>query len=97
MDKAKLLFDTHDFLMALSYTQPRTLGLFAALPIFNPQLVPGMLRLGAGAAVGVLVAPALMPAVHGEYSAAYLLLVLCKEAFIGFALGYALAIPLWAF
>jgi type III secretion protein T len=97
MDKARLFLDAQTFLMALGYTQPRTLGLFAALPIFNPQLVPGMLRLGAGAAMGLLVAPALMPAVHAEHSALQLLFVLGKEAFVGFALGYVLAIPFWAF
>jgi type III secretion protein T len=97
MDRVKLFFDTHDFLMALSYAQPRTLALFAALPMFNAQLVPGMLRLGIAAALSALVAPVLVPAVHGHPSALVLMLVLSKEAFVGFALGYALAIPFWAF
>lgn len=97
MDRVKLFFDTQDFLMALSYAQPRTLALFAALPIFNAQLIPGMLRLGIAAALSALVAPLLVPAVHAHVSETMLLLVLCKEAFVGFALGYALAIPFWAF
>jgi len=97
MDQVALFNNTHDFLMALAYTQPRTLGMFAALPIFNPQLVPGMLRLGAGAAVGALVAPTLMPMAHADPGTATLLMLMCKEAFIGFALGYALALPFWAF
>jgi type III secretion protein T len=97
VDKAGLFFETHDFLVALSFVQPRTLGLFMVLPIFNPQLVPGMLRLGIGAAVGAIVAPVLMPAVHDHPSEMVLLFLLCKEAFVGFALGYALAIPFWAF
>jgi type III secretion protein T len=97
MDKADLFFDAQDFLVALSYTQPRTLALFSALPIFNAQLVPGMIRMGIAAGVGVLVAPMIMPAVHEHLSAVQLLMMICKEAFVGFALGYALAIPFWAF
>ena len=56
MNQAELFLDTHHFLMALSCTQARTLAMFAALPIFNPQLVPGMLRLGVGAGMGLVVA-----------------------------------------
>ncbi len=87
----------HEFLMAISSTQPRILALFAVLPIFNPQLVPGMIRLGAAAAVGGLMAPALAPVVPEHIAATQMLLMICKEAFIGFALGYAIAIPFWAF
>jgi type III secretion protein T len=97
MDKGRLYFQTQDFLMALSYTQPRILALLSMLPIFNAQLVPAMLRMGAAAIVGALAAPVLMPFVHAEHGAGVLLLVMCKEAFIGFALGFALAIPFWAF
>lgn len=97
MDKGRLFFDAHDFLMALSYTQPRTIAMFSVLPIFNAQLIPPMVRLGAGASVCMLVAPILMPAVHAPPAADMLLFLICKEAFVGFALGYSLAIPFWAF
>jgi type III secretion protein T len=97
VDHARLFVDTRDFLTALAWAQPRTLALFMALPLFNPQLVPGMLRLGIAGAAGMLVAPALVPHLHAPPGAAQSLPLVCKEAFIGFVLGYALAIPFWAF
>ena len=97
MDTGKLFIDTQAFLFALSYVEPRTLGMFAALPIFNSQLVPPMIRFAAAAAVGALAAPPLMPAIQLHAHDVSLLFLVCKEAFVGFALGYALAIPFWAF
>ena len=86
-----------DFMLALAYAQPRTIAMLAALPIFHPQMVPGMLRLGVAAGVTVLVAPTLVPYVQAGQSGAHLLVMLCKEAFVGFVLGFLLAIPFWAF
>ncbi len=94
-----LYFEAKAFLGALMYTQPRTLAMLAVLPIFNSQIVPGMLRLAVGAGVGAVVAPMLMPAIGyaQDVSAAQLLLMLVKEAMVGFMLGYLIAIPFWAF
>jgi len=97
MEMAALFYNAHDFLLALSFAQPRTIAMLAVLPIFQQQMVPGMLRLGVAAGVSLIVAPALIPHVHGDHSAMYLMVVLCKEAFIGFVLGFALALPFWAF
>jgi type III secretion protein T len=97
MDRVGAYLGLHDFLYALAYTQPRVLGMFAAIPIFNQALIPGMLRLAAAAAVGALAAPALMDGVHAQLPPLALLALLTKEAFVGFAIGYALAIPFWAF
>ena len=44
MDPATTYAEAKAFILALVYTQPRTLAMFAALPIFNAQLVPGMMR-----------------------------------------------------
>ena len=63
MDKAGLFLDTKAFLLALAYSQPRILAMFLPIPLFNRQLLPGMLRLAIGAGLGVMVAPTLMPAV----------------------------------
>lgn len=98
MDTASHFVDIKAFFTALVYAQPRTLAMFAALPIFNAQLVPGMLRLGIGAVVGLLVAPTLVPAVMAsDLGLVPLLVLLCKEAFIGFVLGFMVAIPFWGF
>lgn len=97
MDQAALFASTHDFAVALNFAQPRTLAMMAVLPIFNSQIMPGMLRLAAGATIGAFVVPALLPGVHTEFTSAQLMLLIAKEAFIGFALGYLMAIPFWAF
>ena len=86
------------FLLALAYSQPRILAMFLPIPLFNRQLLPGMLRLAIGAGLGVMVAPTLMPAVAAaELSSVQVLMLVTKEAFVGFMLGFLVAIPFWAF
>jgi len=98
MNDAQLYTETKAFLIALAYTQPRTVAMFIAVPIFNSQLVPGLLRYAIAAGIGALAAPMLMPAVTvSELGAGTILLLLAKEAFIGFVLGLMIAIPFWAF
>jgi type III secretion protein T len=98
MNDAHLYNETKAFLLALAYTQPRIVALFIALPIFNAQLIPGMLRYGIAAGIGALAAPMLMPAVAtSDLGVATILMLLTKEAFIGFVLGFLVAIPFWAF
>ena len=98
MDDAELYAQTKAFLMALAYTQPRILAMFALLPIFNKQIVPGLLRFSISACIGALVAPMLIPAVSAsDLSGIQILLLIAKEAFIGLVLGYLIAIPFWGF
>ncbi|MEO5672275.1 MAG: type III secretion system export apparatus subunit SctT [Ramlibacter sp.] len=98
MADADLYAQTKAFLIALAWTQPRILAMFVAIPIFNKQLLPGMLRLSIGAAIGAVAAPALMPAVVSvDLTGAQMLVLITKEAFVGFVLGYMIAIPFWAF
>lgn len=92
-----LLAESHDFLLALACAQPRTLAMLATLPVFHSQMVPGMLRLSIVTCICLLVAPALVPDVQAHHGAAQIVLLMVKEAFIGFALGFALALPFWAF
>lgn len=87
-----------EFLLALAATQPRILALFIVLPIFNSSVLPGMLRLGIGGALGLLVAPTLMPQVAGlDAGAGELVMIVAKEAFVGLVLGCLVAVPFWAF
>src|SRR5690606_6277571 len=86
------------FLGTLAMTQPRILALCLMLPIFNRQLLPGMLRYAVSAAIGLILVPALPPA----YTAAQpdtltLVLLVAKEVFIGLVMGFLVAIPFWIF
>jgi type III secretion protein T len=98
MNDAVLYTQIKAFLLALTYTQPRILAMFIAIPIFNRQLFPGLLRYSVAAGVGALVAPLLMPAVIAtELDAAQILVLIAKEAFVGFVLGFLISIPFVAF
>jgi type III secretion protein T len=97
MNAAQTFFAAQDFLMALACSQPRILGMFAVVPLFNPQLIPRMMRLAVAAGTGLIVAPTLLSVAKTSFSPTMVLFIAGKEAFIGFALGYAVALPLWAF
>ena len=86
------------FLKTLALIQPRLLAMFIALPLFNAQLLPGMLRFAVAGALGLVLVPALAPLVAAtELDPGMLLLLMLKEAFIGFVIGYLAAIPFWIF
>lgn len=98
MDDTVTYTQTKAFLLALAYTQPRILAMFIAIPIFNRQIMPGMLRYAIAAAIGILAVPGLMPTVTlTDLNGLQILLLISKEAFIGFTLGFLIAIPFWAF
>ena len=98
MTDAALYSDIKAFIAALAFALPRVAGLFAALPVFNRQIVPGMLRYTVAAALGALAAPALVPQMAAvELNGLTVPLFIVKEAFVGFALGFLVAIPFWAF
>ena len=98
MDAAVTYTEAKAFIIALAYTQPRILAMFIAIPIFNRQILPGLLRNSIAAGLGVLAAPLLLPVVSvAEISGLQIVLLVAKEAFIGFVLGYLIAVPFWAF
>lgn len=86
------------FLGTLALTQPRILAMFVMLPIFNRQILPGMLRYAVAASMGLIVVPFLQPqyAVM-SVSTVELILIISKEVFIGVVLGFLVAIPFWIF
>lgn len=89
---------TKAFLIAVVCTQPRILAMFIAIPIFNRQIMPGMLRYSIAVGIGLLVAPKLAPTLNMvNLSALQVIMLVVKEAFVGFVIGYLLAIPFWAF
>lgn len=86
------------FVTALALTQARILAMFLTLPLFSQQLMPGLIRLSVAGALGLVAVPMLQSqAASVELSMPLLLLMLVKEAFIGFVLGYLAAIPFWIF
>ncbi|MCF8161236.1 MAG: type III secretion system export apparatus subunit SctT [Polaromonas sp.] len=98
MNDAELYSTAKTFLISLAYTQPRILAMFIAIPIFNRQIVPGLIRFSIAAALGALAAPMLVPTVQAtDLAATQIVMLVVKEAFVGFMLGYLIAIPFWAF
>lgn len=98
MDAPVTYEQAQSFIATLALTQPRILAMFLVLPIFNAQLMPGLVRFAIASALGVVAVPALQPQIAAmEWNAALLLGTIIKEAFIGFVIGYLAAIPFWIF
>lgn len=91
--------DARTYILALSLTQPRILAMFMVLPLFNTQLIPGIVRFAIAATLGLMA----MPVITGQMAAidttspAFWMLLIVKEAFVGFVLGFMVAIPFWIF
>ncbi len=86
------------FLTTLVMTQPRILALCIMLPMFNRQVLPGMLRYAIAAAIGLILVPKLAPEyAELDLQALDLILLVVKEVFIGLVLGLLAAIPFWIF
>jgi type III secretion protein T len=97
MDLAHIFFKQQEFVLALGLSQARILALLSMIPLFNKQLVPRLVRAAAGLSIGMLVVPVLLPAVHQHAGEPLVFLLIFKEIFVGFTLGYLLAVPFWAF
>ena len=86
------------FLGALALSQPRILAMCLMLPIFNQQLLPGMLRYGMAAALGLVLVPMLAPAyAAADLGTLELVGLIVKEVFIGLVMGFLVAMPFWIF
>ena len=85
-------------LVALGYTLPRLMAMFAMIPVLSRQALPGMLRVGMVSALGVMVVPTVFEQVQvGERMGVMPLFIVAKEALVGAGIGFVMAIPLWAF
>jgi type III secretion protein T len=87
----------YDLLLSLVLTQPRILLLCMMLPVFSKQILPGRLRGALAISLGLLVVPLVLPGTVAATPVGVfdVLLLVAKEAFIGFVLGFFLAIPFW--
>lgn len=90
--------EIHMFLGAWALTQPRLLAMCSMLPLFNRQLLPGLLRYAICAALGLVLVPMLMPRyAELDLGTIGLLLLMTKEVFVGLVLGFMVALPFWIF
>jgi type III secretion protein T len=98
MDMPVTYEEAKAFISALALTQPRILAMFIVVPLFNAQLLPGLLRFAVSSALGLVMVPVLMADMAAaQWSAVPLMLIILKEAFIGFVIGFLVAIPFWIF
>lgn len=85
------------FVWAVALVQARLLPLFVLLPFTNRSVMPAMLRNVIALALGVIVAPMLVPEMRtAEFGGAAVVVLLVKEAILGFMLGFLAALPFWA-
>ncbi len=86
------------FLGSLALSQPRILAMCGMLPLFNRQLLPGLVRYSVCAALGLVLVPMLAPSYAAlDLGTIALLLLMVKEVFVGLVLGFLVAIPFWIF
>lgn len=87
-----------DFVMALALTQPRVLAMFAVMPLLGQQALPALLRQSLASVVGLTAVPIVLPQIQqADITPALVILLIAKEAIIGFVIGYIAAIPFWIF
>ncbi len=68
----------------------------AIIPLFNRQIIPGLLRAGIGVGLSVVLVPSMLASFDGQIPQTLpLMLILMKEALIGLVLGYAVATLFW--
>lgn len=86
------------FLGSLALSQPRILAMCSMLPLFNSQLLPGLVRYSLCAALGLVLVPMLAPGYASlDLGTIDLVLLMAKEVFVGLVLGFLVAIPFWIF
>ncbi len=85
------------WMTATFYALPRMLAMFSVLPMLNRQALPGILRVGVASSFAIFIVPSLVKkSMEFSEHGTSVLLLLSKEALIGFILGFLVAIPLWA-
>lgn len=83
---------------ALALSQPRVLAMCAMLPLFNRQIMPGLLRYSVCAALSLIVVPMLATRyAQVDLGTIDILLLMIKEVFVGLVLGFMVALPFWIF
>jgi type III secretion protein T len=87
---------TFAHLEAFGYALPRFLAVFSILPLLSREALPLTLRLAVVGTFALFVSPSLMEGVAHQSGHLAVIGIVCKEVVIGVAIGFVLAIPLWA-
>ena len=87
-------FFTH--VKAFGFALPRFLAVFTILPLLSREALPMMLRLAVIGSFAIFTVPALLDGVSHPREEVETIGIICKEALVGIAIGFVLAIPLWA-
>lgn len=87
----------YPWLTAMFLSMPRFLAMFSVLPMFSRQALPGILRIGVAFSMAIMIVPSLSTeALSVVRGGSTIMILLLKEAGIGFLIGFIIALPLWA-
>jgi type III secretion protein T len=96
MQLHQVLSDIGRLMIALLCASVRIHAVFAMVPLFSRQAVPGLLRAGIGVGLSVVLVPPILASFASQIPTTIdLVLIVVKEAFIGMLLGYAVAALFW--
>ena len=84
-------------LMSMGWLLPRILAIFIVIPLFNHQILPGILRNTVAIALCLVMLPVMLKLLdsHPPITGSMLPFLLAKEALIGLIIGFFMAIPFW--
>src|SRR6185437_8442613 len=85
----------HNFIVMLMLTGIRIMVTFILLPATSDTVLPGTARNGVVYVLTMFVAAGQVPQAFDSLNSAALLVLACKEAFLGFAFGYCAAPVFW--
>ena len=84
-------------LMGICLALPRIVTAFAIVPIFGKHSMSQMIRSAVATAFAIPLIPLMLKqAIVAPNPAEWLLLLLLKEAALGFMIGFCIAVPFWA-
>jgi type III secretion protein T len=97
VDITDVLADIKIWLLALAYATTRIQMALAIIPLFNKQLVPGLIRTGIGVCVSLVLVPPIRATLGSSMpDTATIVFTLLKEGVIGLLFGFAVAVLFWA-
>ncbi|KVA55266.1 type III secretion system protein [Burkholderia cepacia] len=85
----------HDLIVMMILTGIRIMVMFILLPATSDTVLPGTARNGIVYVLTMFVAAGQTPQSFESFSSGTLVVLACKEAFLGFALGYSAAPVFW--
>jgi type III secretion protein T len=91
------LLDGLTVVQTLALVIPRIVAMFSVLPLFDSKVLPGLLRNAMAIALSWVLIPGVFAQVKAQhFTHGELLVLVVKEGFVGFVLGYLMALPFWA-